>query len=148
LDHLPHAVGATFGLRHGIGPQEQSDELPIRCRDRRALQLVLGHVIGHLLDGHIGPERARSGSHCFLDRLIGVLVELSAPKKAEDDVIVVDGDGGVPSQGASAVAHMADAVSLNPPTTWPRSMPGLIGTPTSINRSTRVTFISPVKRSI
>src|SRR5437773_888823 len=59
----------------------------------------------------IRPERARSGSHCFLDRLIGVLVELSAPMKAEDDVIIVDGDGGVPSQGASAVAHLADAVS-------------------------------------
>src|SRR5215218_3702396 len=69
---------------------------------------MVDHVMGQLLDRHVGAERAGPGPHDPLDRLVLAPPELLRPQQAKDDPLVVHDHAGIPAGGPDSLPNLAD----------------------------------------
>src|SRR5260370_23935948 len=94
--------------RRNVLLQEQADEATVRGGDRRALELVIDHLVQHLMEGDERPERARRRPHSLLDQKLRIFLQLFGTKQAEHHPRVVDDDDRVPTLCTNPRLHIAE----------------------------------------
>jgi len=99
----------TLTLSGDVGGANGAQESTPGRGDEDLTQLrMVPEMAGHLLDGHVGPERARPLVHGLLGPAPGIATEVLAPEEPEHDAAVVDHDAegpvaGPPGGGADGV---------------------------------------------
>ena len=71
---------------------------------------MVDHVVGHLLDGDMGPERARPRTHDGLHRPVAAAGQLVLAEQAEHHPFVVDDDARVPVGGLDPIPDLGQAL--------------------------------------
>src|SRR3989442_14866060 len=104
LAPLSFAFSHSF---HNVSLQEQPDQPSVGRRDRRALELVVDHGVGHLLRQYVRAEGARTRPHRLRNQLIAVPSQLLRAQQPEDDPLVVDYNRRLPALVANLIAHDA-----------------------------------------
>src|SRR5919106_2454319 len=89
-------------------PPQQPHQATVRGGHRRGRQVVVDHVMGQLLDRHVGPERARPGAHHLRNWLVLAALELPGPQQTKDDSLVVHDHAGIPAGGPDPLPNLAD----------------------------------------